>query len=148
MLSSWCQASTSLHGTFSPGPSSAAEVALSPLAFPAPSQCQASAALHDVFMPLKPVLPSLFIVLKPIHFSFSPVYNILAQIGGSCCRLATLGDILWTRRYLWPTCAVHQRAGLWVACWSTSLCLSSTSHAVLCGGRWVCVCLWPTWAVG
>jgi hypothetical protein len=46
-LPSWCQASTSLHDRFSPGPLTATEAALSPMASLGLSQCQASAALHD-----------------------------------------------------------------------------------------------------
>jgi hypothetical protein len=50
-LSLWCQASTPLHDSFSPGPSTSTKAALSPMSFHGLSQCQASAALHDPFMP-------------------------------------------------------------------------------------------------
>jgi hypothetical protein len=46
-LSSWCQASTSLHDPFNSWPSTAVETAPSPMASPGLSQCQVSVALHD-----------------------------------------------------------------------------------------------------
>ena len=73
-LPSWCQISTSLHYSSSPGLSIATEAALSPMAFSGLSQCQASVALHDSFMPSKPVLSRWFSHIT--KFSWSMRYNL------------------------------------------------------------------------
>ena len=66
-LSTWCQDSTSLHASFSPGSSTAAKAVSSPTNSPGLSQCLASAALHDPFMPSKPVLLLHYQVWLPAH---------------------------------------------------------------------------------
>lgn len=53
-LSSWCHASTSLHGPFSFGPSTPTKAVFSSMTYFGLSQCQASAALHDLFIASKP----------------------------------------------------------------------------------------------
>lgn len=93
---------------------------------------------------LKSPVPRLFSMLKPLHFSFSPIWD------GSCCRLAMkLQDtwvtisicVLWHGNNQVPVtclCPALQSRSLGVfprphniAWWSTGLCLSSSSPATL-----------------
>lgn len=49
---------------------------------------------------------------------------------------------------LWPACAVHRTAGLWMVCeLQVSFCLRPLLLCSLVVGRALC-CLWPTYAVG
>lgn len=67
--------------------------------------------------------------------SLPPDQHILTHHGDSCSRLAMqlvgpwMTSCLCTAgKYIQPTCVIHQRAGLWVACWSIGLCLPSSSQ--------------------
>ena len=76
-----------------------------------------------------------------LYIMVSPAVDLPLRLVGPCVT----GVV--ARRYPWPTCAVYRTAGLWVAWWSTGLCLSSSSHAVLCGGREGSMYLWPACAL-
>lgn len=77
-LSSWYQASTSLHDPFNPRLSTTTEAAHSPMDSPGLSQCQNLAVLHDSFMPSKPVPP---VWLLDYHVQLPVWATILATSG-------------------------------------------------------------------
>jgi hypothetical protein len=68
----------------------------------------------------KSPVPSLIIMLKLLHYSFSLIWSPHTHCGGSHCRLVTWLAGPWvfgmvTIRCLCPACVVWWRTGLWVA---------------------------------
>jgi hypothetical protein len=84
-------------------------------------------------------------MLKMLSTSFS---NICLPLAWTLWWLPLhMLEGLWVTDVIANQLYMCRWAGLWMACWSESLCLSSFSLAVLHGGRQGSVCLWPTYAV-
>lgn len=108
----------------------------SQLATPLHPQVSSFISLHDAQCTLPPFLS---------HLATTYSHIVVAPAAG-CPRAGVTSFVLLgvvASGCLQPAWASCWRAGLRVACRSAGLCLSSSSHAALCGGRWG-VCYGPS----
>ena len=96
---------------------------------------------------LKSPVSSLFMMLNVLFLPFSLIWpphtHTLWWLAGPWVTFPFMLLGVVASGCLQPAWASCWRAGLRVACRSAGLCLSSSSHAALCGGRWG-VCYGPS----